>query len=212
MQYGESFSIFGAKWAYIHFVENNGMAFGLSFGGDIGKLLLSVFRIIAVFFLAYLIRSLIKNKASMGILTCFSLVMAGALGNILDSIFYGVIFSESSFHGGLAELFPKEGGYASFLHGKVVDMFYFPLVDTVLPQWVPIWGGEHFEFFKPIFNVADASISVGIISLILFYRRFFGAENKIQPPKNTKEQQPIEGQTASTSDTPMDEKADQITA
>jgi signal peptidase II len=149
------------------------MAFGITLGGKAGKLFLSLFRIGAVGFLIYYIRKLIDAGASMGVLTCFALILAGAIGNILDSAFYGVIFSESSYHGGLAEIFPSEGGYASLLHGKVVDMLYFPMIDTYLPDWLPIWGGERFQFFKPVFNVADSSISVGIVSLLVFQRKFF---------------------------------------
>ena len=147
MEYGDEIFIFGMSWARIHFVENNGMAFGLSLGGEYGKLALSLFRVLAVGFLGYYIYHLIQNKASFGLLTCFALILAGALGNILDSAFYGLIFSESPYHGGLATLFPPEGGYSSFLHGKVVDMLYFPMVDGTFPDWLPIWGGEHFLFF-----------------------------------------------------------------
>ena len=180
MEYGDQFSILGFDWAFIHFVENNGMAFGFSLGGKIGKLALSLFRIGAVAFLIYYIRRLIKEGANMGLLICFGLILAGAIGNILDSVFYGVIFSESPMHGGLATIFPEGGGYASFLHGKVVDMLYFPMVDTILPDWLPFWGGERFQFFKPVFNIADSAISVGIVSLLLFQRQFFKSieENK----------------------------------
>jgi signal peptidase II len=184
MQYGDQISIFGLSWGFIHFVENNGMAFGITLGGKAGKLFLSLFRIGAVGFLIYYIRKLIDAGASMGVLTCFALILAGAIGNILDSAFYGVIFSESSYHGGLAEIFPSEGGYASLLHGKVVDMLYFPMIDTYLPDWLPIWGGERFQFFKPVFNVADSSISVGIVSLLVFQRKFF------KTPMPKAEQQP----------------------
>jgi len=178
MAYGDDFSILGLNWAYIHFVENNGMAFGLSLGGEYGKLALSLFRIIAVGFLFYLIVRLIKENAGIGILISFSLIVAGALGNIIDSIFYGMIFSESPYHGGLAELFPKDGGYATIFHGKVVDMFYFPLIDTLLPEWFPIWGGERFQFFKPVFNVADSAICVGVVILLLFQRSFFSSKKE----------------------------------
>lgn len=173
MEYGDQFSIFGMDWAYIHFVENNGMAFGFSFGGQVGKLALSLFRIGAVAFLIYYVRRLVKEGANMGLLVCFALILAGAIGNILDSIFYGIMFSESPLHGGLATMFPEGGGYSSLLFGKVVDMLYFPMIDTILPDWVPFWGGERFQFFKPVFNVADSAISVGIISMLLFQRQFF---------------------------------------
>ncbi len=186
MEYGDQISIFGFDWAFIHFVENNGMAFGITLGGKMGKLFLSLFRIGAVAFLIYYIRKLIQMGASMGLLLCFALILAGAVGNILDSAFYGLIFSESSYHGGLAELFPEEGGYGGFLYGKVVDMFYFPMIDTYLPDWLPVWGGERFQFFKPVFNVADSSISIGIVSLLLFQRQFF----KSQTTPEAEQQQP----------------------
>ncbi len=182
MTYGEDFPIFGLDWAYIHFVENNGMAFGLSLGGDTGKLALSIFRLVAVGFLIYFISRLIKEQAKTGVLVSFALIMAGAMGNIIDSCFYGMIFSESNYHGGVAEAFPAGGGYSGFLFGKVVDMFYFPMIDTILPSWVPFWGGERFQFFKPVFNLADASISTGVFSLLLFQRSFFKKETEDTNP------------------------------
>ena len=120
-------------------------------------------------FLIYLIRELYRNKEPLGLIISFGLILAGALGNILDSAFYGLIFSESPYHGDVAQLFPAGGGYAPFLFGKVVDMFYFPMVDTILPDWVPFYGGKRFEFFRPVFNVADASISIGVAIILLFY-------------------------------------------
>lgn len=179
MEYGEEFKILGIDWALIHFVENNGMAFGLSLGGEYGKLVLSVFRIIAVGFLVYYLNFLLNSGAKRGILISFSLILAGAIGNIIDSAFYGLIFSESTYHGGLAEIFPEAGGYATFLHGKVVDMFYFPIINGFLPDWLPIWGGKHFMFFQPVFNVADASITLGVINMLLFNRTFF-ANQKVE--------------------------------
>lgn len=175
--YGDGFDIFGLSWAKIQFIENEGMAFGLSFGGVTGKYILSIFRILMVGFLFYLLKSMLHHNETRGLLISFSLIIAGALGNILDSAFYGLIFSESYFHGGLATMFPEGGGYGSFLTGKVVDMLYFPMIDTVLPEWVPVWGGERFEFFRPIFNVADSAITVGVTSILLFHRRFFNAEH-----------------------------------
>lgn len=178
INYGEGFNILGLDWAQIHFIENPGMAFGLSYGGVAGKIVLSTFRIVMVAILIYILRSLIKNKEPLGLLISFALIIAGAMGNIVDSMFYGMIFSKSVFHGGLAEFMPADGGYAPFLQGKVVDMFYFPLIDTTLPDWFPIWGGERFQFFRPVFNLADSAISVGVASIILFHRKFFKQEKK----------------------------------
>lgn len=179
MEYGEEFLLLGQSWARIHFVENEGMAFGISFGGQTGKLILSLFRIIAVGFLGYVIYNLIKVKETKGVIISFSLIMAGAFGNIIDSAIYGIIFSQSPYHGGLATLFPEGGGYAPFLFGKVVDMLYFPIIDTVLPEWFPIWGGDRFQFFRPVFNISDAAITTGVLMLLLFHRRIF----KNQPTK-----------------------------
>ena len=181
LTYGEEFGILGLSWARIHFVENEGMAFGLSFGGPGGKLALSLFRIFAVLFLIYIIRSLVRSKESFGLLACFALITAGAIGNIIDSAFYGLLFSESSYHGGVATFMPEAGGYAGLLHGRVVDMLYFPVIDTILPDWLPLWGGERFQFFKPVFNIADASISTGVISLLLFYRSFLRTGKSSMP-------------------------------
>ena len=185
IEYGSGFEILGLPWAQIHFIENKGMAFGLSFGGELGKYILSIFRILMVGFLGYLLVGLIKEKESKWLIFSFSLIVAGALGNILDSVFYGLIFSESYFHGGLAEFVPFGTGYAPLLQGRVVDMFYFPLVDTVLPTWVPLWGGERFQFFQPVFNVADSAISVGVVLILLFHRAFFLGKKteKQQEPK-----------------------------
>lgn len=172
---GGGFKILGLDWARIYFIENEGMAFGITFGGMTGKLLLSLFRIIMVSFLIYLMAGLIKSKEPIGLLISFALIIAGAMGNIIDSAFYGIIFSESTYHNGIAELFPAAGGYGDFLYGKVVDMFYFPMVRTTIPEWFPFWSGEPFQFFKPVFNIADSAISIGVASILLFYRKFFKA-------------------------------------
>ncbi len=188
MVIGDEFSVIG-KWFLIHFVENNGMAFGFEFGGDYGKIFLSLFRVAAVIGIGWYILKLIKRDFSMGFLTCASLILAGAIGNIIDSAFYGLIFSDSFGH--VATLFPPNGGYASFLHGRVVDMFYFPLISGVYPSWMPFVGGADFQFFRPVFNVADSAISVGIFAIIIFYRKEFSkiGEKKTeaietQAPKN----------------------------
>lgn len=188
--YHEQIPILGQDWAYIHFVENNGAAFGLSLGGEWGKLALTTFRIITVTVLAYFINRLIRRKENIGMIMALSLVFAGAVGNIIDSVFYGVIFSESGFTpAGIAQFLPPEGGYSSLLHGKVVDMFYFPMIDTVWPEWVPLVGGNIFQFFRPVFNVADSSIFIGMVVLLIFYRDFFsGSLDK----KNEKEERKTE--------------------
>jgi signal peptidase II len=179
IHYGEGFDILGLEWAKIHFVENEGMAFGISFGGKIGKLLLSIFRILMVGLLFYLMAGLVKAKESKWLIFSFALIIAGALGNIIDSAVYGLIFSESKYHSGLATFMPEAGGYAGFLQGKVVDMLYFPLIDTYWPEWVPFVGGSHLQFFRPVFNIADSAISVGVISILLFHRSFFtGKDHK----------------------------------
>ncbi|MCC8146116.1 MAG: lipoprotein signal peptidase [Bacteroidales bacterium] len=152
-------------WFIIRFVENNGMAMGIEV---IGKLFLSIFRIVASFAIIYYIYILIKKNFSLGYIICISMIFAGAVGNIIDSIFYGVIFSESTPYT-IATLFPEEGGYGTWLHGKVVDMFYFPLFEFTWPTWMPWVGGTQFEFFRYIFNFADACISVGMFVLIIFY-------------------------------------------
>ena len=163
--------VIAKNWFILHFVENNGMAFGLEFGNHIGKYFLSVFRIVAVGAIGWYISKLWKKEVPFGIIVCFSLIMAGAIGNILDSAFYGLIFNDS--YGRIATFLPEGGGYASFLQGRVVDMFYFPLISTTYPSWVPFFGGDSFVFFRPVFNVADSSITVGILTILIFYRKFF---------------------------------------
>ena len=150
---------------YLYFTENPGMAFGIEV---IGKLFLSVFRIIAVGFIGYFLYKLVKQNYAFGFIACISMIFAGAVGNIIDSIFYGVVFDHS--YGQVATFLPEGGGYAGWLHGKVVDMFYFPLIKTTFPDWMPIWGGEEFIFFRPIFNLADSAICVGVFLILLFYR------------------------------------------
>jgi signal peptidase II len=170
MYLGQEHHILG-NWFIIHFTENNGMAFGMEFGGDYGKLFLSTFRIFAVFGLIYYLVMLGKKNAHSGLLISVGLIFAGAFGNIIDSAFYGLIFSDS--YNQIATVFPPDGGYAGFLHGKVVDMFYFPIIDGHFPQWMPFWGGEEFVFFRPVFNLADAAITVGVAIILLNQKRFF---------------------------------------
>ena len=155
MYLGQEFFIFG-NWFIIHFTENEGMAFGMKFGGEFGKLALSLFRIIAIIAIGWYLHDLAKKRTSFGLILCISLILAGAIGNMLDSAFYGILFSDSIYQ--VATFLPEGGGSDSFLHGKVVDMFYFPIIEGYFPKWVPIWGSEKFIFFRPVFNIADSSL------------------------------------------------------
>ena len=166
---GEESQIF--DWFIIHFTENNGMAFGLEFDGYTGKKILTIFRIIVVGIGIKYIFNLTKAGFSNGTSIALGLIIGGAIGNIIDSSFYGIIFDES--YNNVANFMPEGGGYSSLLHGKVVDMFYFPIMNSHFPSWLPIWGGEHFIFFRPVFNIADAGISIGIFMILLFYRKEF---------------------------------------
>ena len=170
------------NWFRLYFVENEGMAYGWKFGGAAGKMMLTLFRLGAVIFGVWYLRSIIQKKYNKGFIICAALIFAGALGNLIDSMFYGMIFEESAQGSYLvAKIFPAHG-YAGFLHGKVVDMLYFPVISNVhFPSWIPIWGGEEFEFFRPIFNLADAAISSGVITILVFQKKFFSNQN---PPEN----------------------------
>jgi signal peptidase II len=181
--YGEEHKIFG-NWFRLHFVENEGMAWGWSFGGEFGKIALTLFRLAAVIFGVFYIRKIIRNREHRGFIACAALIFAGALGNLIDSMFYGMIFNHSS-EFQVARLMPEEGGYAGFLHGRVVDMLYFPIADGFFPNWVPVWGGEYFEFFRPVFNIADASISIGVVAILLFQKKFFGKPHQKKTVETT---------------------------
>jgi len=167
---GEEIPVFG-NWFIIHFVENNGMAFGMELSWKFGKMFLSVFRIAAVVLIGWYLIKLSKSEAHQWLLYSVALVFVGAVGNIIDSVFYGVIFSDS--YSQVATLFPTDGGYSSFLHGKVVDMLYFPIIKGTYPEWIPLKGGETFIFFRPVFNIADSAITIGISIILIFQKRFF---------------------------------------
>ncbi len=170
MVIGQEINMFG-NWGLLHFIENNGMAFGMEMGGKTGKILLSLFRIAAIVGITWFLVSLIKKKANTGLILSVSSILAGAAGNIIDSVFYGVIFNESYMQP--AVLFPPEGGYSSILLGKVVDMFYFPVINTQWPVWSPFRPGESLIFFRPVFNIADSAITCGVFAIIIFQKQLF---------------------------------------
>ncbi|HLN20779.1 MAG TPA: lipoprotein signal peptidase [Bacteroidales bacterium] len=170
MQIGDEVRLFGNR-GMLHFIENNGMAFGMEMGGKIGKFILSIFRIIAITGIGWFLASLIKRNTNTALVLAVSAILAGAIGNIIDSAFYGMIFNDS--YGQVARLLPPDGGYSSFLHGKVVDMFYFPVINTYWPDWSPYRPGESLIFFRPIFNIADSAITCGVLSIIFFQKKMF---------------------------------------
>jgi signal peptidase II len=178
---GEEHFIMG-QWFRLHFVENEGMAWGWKFGGGFGKIALTLFRLVAVIWGSFLLKDFISKKYHRGFIICAALIYAGALGNLIDSLFYGLIFDQSNpFNMSVAHFMPAHGGYAGFLHGKVVDMLYFPIITNAhFPTWLPIWGGEDFEFFRPVFNIADASISTGVLVILAFQNRFFKKHEKAE--------------------------------
>jgi signal peptidase II len=175
---GEVDRVFGMDWFRLHFIENPGMAWGWKFGNETGKMVLTLFRLAAVIFGTWYLGHIVKKKYKKGFIVCAALIYAGALGNLIDSMFYGMIFDKglsasSNYlqYDGLASF--SRDGYSSFLHGSVVDMLYFPIIKGQFPSWFPFVGSDDFEFFSPIFNIADASISVGVITLLFFQKRFF---------------------------------------
>jgi len=170
MVLGEERQIFG-DWGLLHFIENNGMAFGMEIGGSTGKIILSLFRVVAITGISWFLVTLVKKKSYLGLILSVSAILAGAIGNIIDSAFYGMIFGES--YTQPAVLFPPEGGYSSFLMGRVVDMFYFPVINTTWPDWSPFRPGESLVFFRPVFNIADSAITCGVIAIILFQKKMF---------------------------------------
>lgn len=192
MQIGESIPMLG-DWFKIYFVENEGMAFGMAFGGKVGKIILTLFRIVASVGITWAIFYLVQNKARKLTIISVSLILAGALGNIIDSCFYGLIFNDSYYQ--VAEFMPESGGYAPFFQGRVVDMFYFPIIDTILPNWLPLVGGKHFTFFDAIFNIADCAITIGV-ALLLIDQIAFEKKNKTTDGSNATSQQ--QTQTSAT--------------
>ena len=185
---GEVLRVFGMDWFRLHFIENPGMAWGWKFGNETGKMILTLFRLAAVIFGTWYLGKIVKQQYSRGFVVCAGLIYAGALGNLIDSMFYGMIFdkglhydaaiNEYVTYSGIAEF--SSGGYSSFLHGSVVDMLYFPIIKSNFPSWMPFVGGQEFEFFSPIFNIADASISIGVITLLIFQKRFFKRHSGIE--------------------------------
>lgn len=177
---GQHVNLLGFKWAQLYFIENEGMAWGWKWGGNWGKMALTLFRLAAVIFGTWYLVRIVRHQYSRGFIICAALIYAGALGNLIDSMFYGMIFDKGMvydaitdsyrYYDGLAH-FTMHGGYQNFLHGNVVDMLYFPIVHSSFPSWFPLVGGNDFEFFSPIFNIADASISIGVITLLLFQKR-----------------------------------------
>lgn len=184
---GEEHKVIGS-WFRLHFIENEGMAWGLQFGGGIGKILLTLFRLVAVILGTFYLRSIIQKKYHTGFIVCAALIYSGAFGNLIDSMFYGLIFSNSNPFT-IATLFPPSGGYASFFHGQVVDMLYFPIIHTHYPSWFPVksWRGDEFEFFSPVFNLADSSISIGVIALLIWQKTFFPEKHSTKTIKASSE-------------------------
>lgn len=188
MSYNESFSVIG-DFFRIHFIENPGMAFGMQFGGETGKLLLTLFRIIAVIVLFVVLKRAILKGAYKGFIISLSLIIAGAVGNIIDSAFYGMIFSQSPHFEGTAELLPQDGGYAGFMGGKVVDMLHFPMIEGQFPEWFPFWANEPFVFFRPVFNIADSAITIGIIWILIHQKKYLGEKGRMRTEEEDEDEE-----------------------
>tara|TARA_A100000171_G_scaffold53027_1_gene75547 strand:- start:26284 stop:26904 length:621 start_codon:yes stop_codon:yes gene_type:complete len=171
---GDGFDVF--SWFKIHFIENEGMAWGAKIPGQYGKLFLTLFRLIAIVGIGYWLWDSVRKNASRVLIVSIALIFAGAMGNIIDSVFYGLIFNDSTSQ--VATFMPAEGGYGTLFHGKVVDMLYFPLWEGVLPEWIPFWGGTYFTFFDPVFNIADSAISIGLVLLVIFNKKAFPKKSK----------------------------------
>jgi len=187
--YGEEVNVLGT-WFKLHFIENEGMAFGMKLSeAPLGKLALTLFRLGAVVFGFFLLKKFVVKGYHKGLIICGSLILAGALGNLIDSIFYGLIFNESSFH--VASFVPFGEGYGKMFYGRVVDMLYFPIIDTTWPSWVPVWGGKNLSFFDPVFNIADAAISCGVITLLLFQKKFMQKKETSETTTAVREESPV---------------------
>jgi signal peptidase II len=182
-QLGESITVF--EWFKIAFVENEGMAWGAKIPGQYGKLFLTLFRLVAIVGIGYWLWDSVRKNYSKVLIVSIALIFAGALGNIIDSVFYGLIFDDS--HRNVATMFPPDGGYGTLFHGKVVDMLHFPMWEGFLPSWIPFWGGDYFTFFDPVFNIADMSISTGFGLLIVFNKRAFPKEIKVEEKEEVEE-------------------------